>query len=520
VVAVPLTNVQDADEDRNGLRVHGLPADAFSLEVDGRETPIDFFAEVRGGSLVEATTDRVTAPLSGIAAGEPVPTSYLIYVDDYFALANDRDRVLDELASSLEHLRPEDRVAVVAFDGDRLTMLTSWTSNHSEIVDALDRARQRRAHGLARLAELRRNDDQLRDYWRTTFRPYRFALRGLERDFAERLASQLERSVVAASSTLRGFGDPPGRKVMLLLAGGWPFSPGEYTVGTYFARFQDAVAGSLDTTIGGRAGLFEPLADTANLLGYTLYTVDVPGLSPFDQVDVTQSSPRPVSRLASFDREDQTEHSLRFLAAETGGEPLINGRRTTALRHVAQDPRSDYWLGFSADRSEDGRRHDLEVQVTTPGLAVRAREGYVDLTRSQELDLMVQSALQFGNPPSDQPLELVLGERSERPGRKQTLPLEIGVPMAQIYLLDNAGRHRARLELRIQAAGPDGGLSDVARQTIAIDEADAPAADAVFWHSTQLVVRPDTERLVVAVYDPVSGSILSRIARLGGDAAG
>ncbi len=36
---------------------------------------------------------------------------------------------------------------------------------------------------------------------------------------------RLESMVLAVTSTLRSFGNPPGRKVMLLMSGGWPHSP-------------------------------------------------------------------------------------------------------------------------------------------------------------------------------------------------------------------------------------------------------------------------------------------------------
>ena len=49
-----------------------------------------------------------------------------------------------------------------------------------------------------------------------------------ERMRADEITSQVERAVLAATSALRSFANPPGRKVMLLFSGGWPYNPGQW----------------------------------------------------------------------------------------------------------------------------------------------------------------------------------------------------------------------------------------------------------------------------------------------------
>src|SRR6185436_10440051 len=65
----------------------------------------------------------------------------------------------------------------------------------------------------------------------------------------EAIASRLSRVPLAVMSAMRAFAGAPGRKIMLLLAGGWP-------------------AGSIAL----------PIANEANRLGFTLYPIDVPGV--------------------------------------------------------------------------------------------------------------------------------------------------------------------------------------------------------------------------------------------------
>ena len=259
VLDVRVVNVEVVVTDKDGERVRGLDATDFRLKVDGKEVPIDYFSEIVGGEVV-ARAGGAVKEVPSLLPGQPVGTSYLVFIDDYFTIARDRDRVLERLEQQAAALQPEDRMAVVAFDGQELTMLTSWTNSERVLQDALRKARARPTTGLMRMAELNQNDEdrrQRRDLETTTLsfldqeREHRIEMRldPAELGYATRLVDQLERSVDAAIATLRGFADPPGRKAMLLLSGGWPYNPAEYTVNDYDADFVDVVSAGADPQI-------------------------------------------------------------------------------------------------------------------------------------------------------------------------------------------------------------------------------------------------------------------------------
>jgi hypothetical protein len=139
------------------------------------------------------------------------------------------------------------------------------------------------------MAELNQNDEdrrQRRELEQNSLdvyqeqREHRLELRldPVEMSYATRLVDQLHRSVDAAIATLRGFADPPGRKAMILMSGGWPYNPAEYTVNDYDADFVDVVSAGADSMMPVGKELYGNLANAANLLGYTLYPVDVPGM--------------------------------------------------------------------------------------------------------------------------------------------------------------------------------------------------------------------------------------------------
>jgi VWFA-related protein len=172
----------------------------------------------------------------------------------------------------------------------------------------------------------------------------------------------------AALAAMRAFSSAPGRKVMLLLSGGWP---------------------------GGRN---PQLIEGANLLGYSLYPVDVSGL---------QASPVPVSAardtlqgsdinagysgFISSSWERRVHYGFEDMARETGGKASLNGLRTAALERTLEDTQAYYWLGFSPTWNADGKKHDIRLEVRRSGLRVRARRSYSDLSLGAKQALEEQS---------------------------------------------------------------------------------------------------------------------------------
>jgi hypothetical protein len=213
VLEVRVVNVEVVVTDREGNRVDGLGAEDFRLSVDGEAVPIEYFTEVRGGSAV-APADGDPSFVPTLDPGKGVGTSYLVFIDDYFTIARDRNAALGHMREQLPHLGGQDRMAVVAYDGEELALLSSWSRNLETLDEVFRDAVARPALGLHRHAE-RRNDDLL---LRNAGLPGSggFDLTRLdvdERFYVERTMRQVERVVSAVTSTLRSFAQPPGRRL-------------------------------------------------------------------------------------------------------------------------------------------------------------------------------------------------------------------------------------------------------------------------------------------------------------------
>ena len=136
-------------------------------------------------------------------------TSFLLFIDDFFGLQNDKGRVMQAVAERTEHLRPQDRVAVVAWDGRNLTLLSDWTDSAQVVNDAIDASMARQSKGLQREAERRQWLDQRAVVANAPgrraryFHGARYRLGAQEEQYAHLLVSQLQAAVGAASAVRR-----------------------------------------------------------------------------------------------------------------------------------------------------------------------------------------------------------------------------------------------------------------------------------------------------------------------------
>jgi VWFA-related protein len=499
-IEVRVVNVEVVVTDRQGNRVPDLAVQDFRLRVDGQDVPIEFFTEVRGGQAI-APTEAPGAAIKGLPAlapGSPVGTSYLVFVDDFFSLEARRNDVLESLKDELGRLGPEDRMAIVAYDGRTLDMLSSWSNSERALSRALNEAIGRRSDGVARLAE-QRTFDTSRRLATGSFGPrtaFASRLDLEELSYAERLGQQVERVVEAAA--LRGFASPPGRKVMLVLSGGWPFSPADFVV-------NNSSRPVLNQDVPRGEEIFRPLVDTANRLGYTLYTVDVPGL----ETEAASAERTDFTQPGINQREQEVQASLLYVSEQTGGQAMLNSVREQVLARAEADTRSYYWLGFTPSWKGDDERHRIDVDVTRPGLRVRSRDGFLDLSRKAEVSMMVESAMLFGNAAGAQSMPIEVGAAQGKERKTMQLPVSLAIPVDAVTFVPLGGKHAAELELRIAAIDEKGDRSDIPVIPLALSTEKAPPPGAYIPYKTTLTLRRLAHHLILAVYDPLSGNILT-----------
>ena len=519
VLDVRVVNLEVVVTDRDGVPIFGLGPDAFDLKIDDESVPIEYFSEVRAGVAGTAKQEEPVLPgLPALTVGQPVGTSYLVFIDEYFSIARDRDRVLEAMKSDLPLLGPADRMAIVAFNGSDLEMISTWSQSVPELERAIDTALERPAFGLQRLAEQRQFDydrtlgalSSIRAGEMASDRFLRTQLDPDERFYLERLTDQVSRSVTAGASTLRSFAEPPGRKVMLLLSGGWPFFPATFLG-------PDISPTVLSWELADGQALFRPLTDTANLIGYTLYPVDVPGFADLLANDSTVLREPQVEELArtgirghdAFLRQQEVHYTLSYLAEETGGAAFLDGARLDALSEAVSDTRSYYWIGFTPSREWDDKRHKIEVSLHEKGFRVRSRRDFLDSSRQHEVAMALESTLLFGNPAGQGSLRVVLGEVKNKGRRKMEVPVKLVIPLDEITFLPSEQGEVAQIELMVAVRDESGRRADIPVVPLAFQAQGAGSPGAFGSYEFSLKLRRQRNDAVIAVVDIASGRILS-----------
>ncbi len=495
-IDVRVVNLEVVVEDRSGERVQGLRTEDFRLIVDGAEVEVDYFTEILENRAVEAPEGG--AP-PAIGDGDSVPTHYLLFVDDDHTHVTFRRPVLRGLVRQLADLGIRDEVAVVVQSRRRLQVLSPFTTDREQVRTALEDLERGRDFGgwlrSPRLLDQRHKADDrgsapaLRFGEDLTSVAADLALPNMElpgaltEARAQSLARDLEFSVTAVSSTMRALQAPQGRKVLLLLAGDWP-------VGAFRLAGQG---------IGLRTDwqMLDGLVATANVLGYTVYPVD------------EQKGPS----LLRW-------QNMRQIAARTGGRALVAGLNIGALGRVADDVSNYYWLGFVPDYRRDDSAHDVRVEVWRPGMKVRSRSGYVDLSRRAEANFETQGRLLFpelgrSDDGRQTPvLRVELGVPEKAGIRKMRVPVVVHVPVGHFPVFPFEDQFLARLELRFAVVDRNGQQASIPVIPLDFSGSTEPAPGQVVRYETALTLRRRPHDLVVSVHDPVSRQTVSSHLRV------
>ncbi|HWN41755.1 MAG TPA: VWA domain-containing protein, partial [Thermoanaerobaculia bacterium] len=380
-----------------------------------------------------------------------------------FSVSEPRNVVLEKLEADLSLMGPEDQMAVLAFNGSKIEVLSPWTADKAALAQALRVARQRKAKGNMALAQHRSlaNDSDMSEgaAFDVGLEPHEVAqlLATLDARVSPEARTQLGKTALAMAGTLRGFEVPPGRKVMLMLSGGW--------------------------SLGVAPSLYGPVVTAANQLGYTIYPVDV-------------ASPTP-----------QNLKMLDTVAKQTGGR-VANSLKQDVFRQVVTDSGSYYWLGFTPSWQANDRSHAIKVESKRPGVTVRARTGFPDLSKRTENARKAESVLLFGGDKVDRRLTILLGKTKPRGRREVELPITLGVPVEALALTPSGRGYVAEAPLAVVALDDQGGRTEIPLAKLRVAIKKVPEAGGLARFQTTLRLRRAPQRLVFTVRDEVNGGTM------------
>jgi hypothetical protein len=335
--------------------------------------------------------------------------------------------------------------------------------------------------------------------------------------------------------SLRGF---PGRKSLLWVGGGFPFTLNGAPVGLLMPTGGDAIqaGGPPGSKASGGSKpypvtppdpfekvktmlpVYQRIWNILNDANMAIYGIDVRGLtSEGDAASVRFSSPNEQARQRWLNWD--TQDTFRIFADVTGGRAYTNmNDLQKAYRESMDDGAAYYLLGYYVDRKKDKPGwHDLGVKVNRPGAGVRSRRGFVlrtkenDKEREQELDIAMRSPLDYTGLP-------LIGRWAgvTKKGEKSKVTFTVLIPPG-LPLIDASSDNHLNLEFYVRAMGPDGIVVAHAGQEMEghlTSDTVAKVKEQGIRYESELEVPPGEYAVHFVVRDKLSGRIGTVVANL------
>ena len=483
---------------RDGRPITDLKREDFTIRIDGKPVPIDYFARVDEGTihapdLASASPEQV---LAAYRSGEEayVPRHFLMYVDVGHLAPNGRKRGLEALRDLVTRMGPNDRGRVVLFDR-RPKELTEWTSSKEALFAALEKV-EKSGVGMSRLLTERQTLREIDATGRRSTREF------LVRQYAEQERAEIRgllQDLDAEISTLAPLG---GKKAFLFVSGGFDFQPG-YAMANY-ALGQASVL-SLDNRNVSQE--LDAIARRANASEVTFYTVDARGLEA-EGLSASNDDPLLSRPGVSFVARQDSQHGLSYLAQETGGLALLNSNDLQGgLARIYRDTSAYYSIGVTVSKLPATAYEDVRVEVTRPGVTVRARRGYAPRSDEDRARDRVQATLRTNLSYGGIPATLQTAPPVRGKGGRYSLPISVTFPASALTFSPGAGDRRAAADVYIAALDDSGRMSEISKNEATFTLPAGRDETTPLVYSATLTTRKGNHRIVVNIRDRVTGKM-------------
>jgi VWFA-related protein len=353
-----LVQINVLAQDSKGQPISDLTQQDFTLQVSGRDRPIQVFSVERNGApgLKPAATAQL--PFSNRSASGD-PNLVIILFDEYNTASMDVSRARKQLIDVFSRLAPNSRIALYLLTNE-LKILLDFTTDHAALEAEL--AGHAPAPGFTTEgSELGVGSD-------TGSPALTAALNRAESMIKDaRDAHRTEVSLRALNLIAAHVAGIRGRKTLVWLTGGVPV-----LIGYNPATFGASRAGQRDLSP-------EVIRTTRNLerADIAVDTVDLRGVRPDDQARIANTRRPMGTRQPAFDT-DPNYDAMMTLAKETGGEVFRNTNDVgRAVQRAVDDSQVSYALGFYASQDElDGSYRPFHVRTRSHGAHLRYRSGF------------------------------------------------------------------------------------------------------------------------------------------------
>lgn len=384
-ITTNLVQVDAVITDKRGKLVTDLRPEEIEIYEDNRQQQISNFSfistESAGSEAVAAKpVDKNGPPAPPVRLRpEQVRRTIALVVDDLslsFESTHFVRRALKKFVD--EQMQPGDLVAIIRTAGG-IGALQQFTSDKRQLYSAIDRVRFsfQGKGSVAAFAPLQGRAPSATDGTAFGGPGGTGIVSGTEADDLREEIYAIG-TLGAVNYIVRGMGELPGRKSILLISDGFP---------TY-----STINESRSSRIVDR---LRRLIDLANRSSVVIYTMDARGLPTFgvnaadDTSGMAAGQADQLARIRSFNF-FSSQAGLSSLASQTGGFAILRQNDLSyGIRQVLDDQKGYYLIGYRPDEStfdqSTGRRkfHNISIKVKRPGLTVRSRSGFYNFVTAK-----------------------------------------------------------------------------------------------------------------------------------------
>jgi VWFA-related protein len=530
---VPLVSVEVVATDKDGVPIRGLTRDDFQVFEDNVEVEISHFF----------VSDPELAQKDPVAYQEDLPENFRqkLYLALYF---DDTNIDFERRMSALRHLRdflkqplPQNvQAMLVRYDGS-IHVEQEFTDQTKELVPAVERVMAEPAvtMGDDGAAILRRMQTVAASPRHELYSP---SLGGPVKQpqyenvdlqaaqssaFLPQIRAYAQTQKVrngASLTALEGFIDRlqtiRGRKVVLWV-GGLEMRAGENMFRTWQELFPDQarrqpINPMMESMQYDMSRDLRELVDRANSNRISFYTLSsLAGSAPITAAmnqRILETSGRP-GQQAQRDIRSQDD-ALMVMSDLSGGRILSdNDKLGEQLARVAEELETYYSLGYTPPSPGDGKQHSLKVVVDRENVHLRYRLSYKDSEVVDATAERTRVAGMLGVAENPLGISVECQKQELRDDGTFLVPVLISIPIGELVLLPEEGRHQAQISVYSVVFDEGGKSSDVHERAYPIEiENDhllsAVEQDAKFIIG--MVLRDGPHRIAVSIRDDRSSS--------------
>ncbi len=520
-VDVQIVNVDVIVTSDSGEPVMDLKAEDFAVFEDGQPMEIVNFLGPLDAHSTRPSVQRSTQPALG--APQRPPLTLAVFFDSATLMPGSRRRIAKEIDEFFEEaLSPRDQIVILAADS-RVEVVQEPTNDREAISRSLNELSKRSSGAPLSGAHFRRAiADVSADPGGASTGGAQSVPRGLLaqtayqaiRTYAAEQHSQTLRTVAAMKDALGAFSVLPGPKALLYVGTGLTASPAQALMNLWRERFLDmGVSAQFDHLRTERLDFdatahLRQLADTAagyRIMFYTLMPPD--SITGFHGVELrgidaegNRTWTAEYQSMEIVNRFDNLQHLARTtggLAAQKGAADLMSLAR--------RDFDTLYSLAYRRpEDSPSSGSHAIRVEVTRPGVALRYRHNYRNVTLEQRMMDRTRSALLLAETTNPMGIGVEFGVDRGQEDEVISVPVVVKIPMSQLTLLPDANGFSGRLSLYVGAQDSEGRITPISRDVLPLqiprDELQAALARVGGYQFT-LQLRREEHLVAVGIRD-------------------